>query len=1126
MPTSSQDNWAVGPAPPWFQELDPEVQRALVAMNMAPREWLDQTGAAYEGAEPQWAQTFGAMRSLEFLPFGGLGPTYAYGSLQTTMRAGWLPGVGEWTYQGRYGQTMAQAQFWQNMLNEMGLNPYRRLTASWEEFPAFANTRMNLAFARSQYWMAQQQMAPFSITYSGARIASMMAPQFWPLRAFGFPFVSAMQQGYAASMQAPFLNEALQYDPKLAAQMISTTPTFAAFNLPSLQSEAVSSLGFWTAIQVGGWVAPQVFGFPGRMGLGQMLGISLMQPGLGFLMQGAATQYAWSMIPGYQPPAQQLQQLQQYYQLGAGLTAAGAGITIADYVRSMMTPSMQGQTRFVTWTETGGLNYPAELSQRIGLSATFGPQLTALGRGAVLGAGLAGFLAGGLAGRYLVQPGLEQLGYSPEQAEAGGLFASIGMGLVGQYLTATRLSNYLLSRAMMGEAVDLSSYVGRSTLNPPGGMVQSIINRLAEYPAPGGAVAGSRLMTGVNLAALGLMGYQTIGIINEMLNMPAMQRAYITGGGLVQGTPIGAYPGVRGPYQVTPTNPQLAWIGANPSLGSFAYNAALFGRELLGLPIPPDWTVTATQLGTLQSLGLLPEVYGPVQTGATPALQRYYQGVSGWYLGYQTDATAARRMLGAQTVSWLLSLPLEQREQALASIGGLTMQQLAEPALRRMPPVLSGMYGYAILDYVEERKNFMAAQADYNSLRQKYEAGVINRDTYVAGLQGYQQAYASYMADITVLGGVSRAYDVGREPSISTFRHDVAYPAFVRGAVAQGQTPLDVLGLQRGYTGPFPSQFDIVNEVTNIRQYQKWDSTVLKRYKALQSYILPIVENVLAPYQEYPTVGPRGRPGVGADWIQIKDAQGQTHWLPSGTFEGLFSLREYRNFEIQTGQPGQALRNQGVKILKNQMISDLMQQGYSYNQAWQMAEEVVQNTIPDAPTLTDYSAGGGDRRQYEYVHVGYAQGYAAGDLWRNTTTGELVTNPPVGRPTRPRTSYVPGSIFGPEGTYQGSGQFGGAPTTRTVNGETYQWNWSGGYWQRTKDVAHKFPWETVPGAAQGGFEGIVTRPVMFLVGEVGPEKVTVEPTVGKRFDLIRKPLPPPSTAQLTNQIAKVLVGEA
>jgi hypothetical protein len=1085
--------------PPWFSELDPEVQRGLVSMGMAPREWLDETGASYEGVEPQWAQTFGAMRSLEFLPFGGLGPTYAYGGVQTMMRAGIIPGVGEWTYQGRYGQTMAQAQFWQNTLNEMAMNPYRRLTASWETFPAMATTRLNAAFARSQYWMAQQQMAPFSITYSGARIASMMQPQFWPLRAFGFPFVSAMQQGYTASMQAPFLNEALQYDPKLAAQLIQTTPTFAAFNLPSIQSEAVSSLGFWTGIQVGGWVAPMAFGFPSRMGLPQLFGVSLMQPGLGFLMQGAATQYAWSMIPGYQPPPEQVAQLQKYYQYGAGLTAAGAAITGADYIRSMMQPNlMQGQTRFATWTETGGLNYPAEISQRIGLSATFGPQLTALGRGTVLGAGLLGFLAGGLAGRYLVQPALEQLGYSQEQAEAGGLFASIGMGLTGQYLAATRLSNYLLSRSMMNEAYDLSSYVGRSTLNPPGGMAQSLINRLVEYPTPGGAVAGSRLMTGVNLAALGLVGYQTIGIVNEMLNMPAMQRAYATGGGLVQGAPIGAYPGVRGPYQVTPTNPQLAWIGANPALGSIAYNAALFGRGFpFGLPIPPDWTVTATELDTLRELGLAPEVYGRIQTGTTPALQRYFYGASGWVMGYQTDATAARRMLGAKTVSWLLSMPLEQREVALASMGGLTMQQLAEPALRRMPPVLSGMYGYAVADYVQAQRGWLTAQADYTALRSKYDAGLINRDTYVAGLQGYQREYAAFMADVTVMGAVSRAYNVGREPSIATYRHDVVYPQFVRGAVFQGQTALDYLGLQRGYTGPFPSQFDIVNEITNIRQYQKWDMSVERRYKALQSYITPIVENVLVPYQEYATVGPKERPGVGADWIQITDAEGKTHWLPSGTFEGLFSLREYRNYELMTGQNAQALRNQGNKIFLNAIISDLMKQNYTYNQAWQMATEIIQNTIPNAPTITDYSkAGGGGRPGWPFTLVGSG-------LYKNPVTGEVVKVPP--RETRPRGDVTVGGVRFSDVTVEG-----GRPH-RKFNGKDYVWVTD--HWEPAQE-------------AQQGFEGIITQPVMFLAGEVGPEKVTVEPTVGRKYDLIRKPLPPPCTTQLTNQIAKVLVGEA
>jgi hypothetical protein len=91
--------------------------------------------------------------------------------------------------------------------------------------------------------------------------------------------------------------------------------------------------------------------------------------------------------------------------------------------------------------------------------------------------------------------------------------------------------------------------------------------------------------------------------------------------------------------------------------------------------------------------------------------------------------------------------------------------------------------------------------------------------------------------------------------------------------------------------------------------------------------------------------------------------------------------------------------------------------------------------------------------------------------------------------------------------------FGGTPTERTVGGKRHRWNWSGGYWEEVK-------------TAQSGFEGIITDPVMFVAGEVGPERVTVEPTVGRRFDLIRKPLPPPSVAQLTNQIAKVLVGEA
>ncbi len=329
---------------------------------------------------PDWAKNLAYGGSLGFL--GGawttLGPVYAAGMLTTAARAGFLPdwlssmlGVpAEFTYTQRaLDYVQSAARYEKNAA----------LIAAVFGDKTSSEGMASLRRAQESYWLFEQATASLRIGWGAARLATFFAPDIAGLRVLGFPFMSAFQRITSAAVMTPQIRVALQY-PGVADE-ISTSPSFWQGQLPTAQEELVGGFGEWTLAQ----------GLAFGGGLRSILGVNMMQFGLGLAMDAISTMTVWRMWGIKPTPEQQTQAGVEIFG-GMGLTAVGAATT-GRWGGMMANPlTLAGRIGgYLVGTQLGGY-VGAQVGQIVG-----GDEGAQWGR--VFGAPIGGFGLSYLAGR-------------------------------------------------------------------------------------------------------------------------------------------------------------------------------------------------------------------------------------------------------------------------------------------------------------------------------------------------------------------------------------------------------------------------------------------------------------------------------------------------------------------------------------------------------------------------------------------------------------------------------------------------------------------------------------------------------------------------------------------------------
>jgi len=283
-----------------FDDMPYFLQKALVDCGLAPREWLNESPYTTD-----WQQQMQLGSYFGFLAPGGLAPMYAENMINRAWRASYFGDPGIFGYQGREVQAQATQ-----------LGYLERSMTSRGRYDSYLTSQADLWGARAAEWNFQQNWTPAAEAWGALKIASYFSPQAWTVRALGFPFYSAAQKLGVGAAMAPEVRAALAADPYSTGQVgqysvtnpmtASVTNRMAASSMfwpgqyGSLRSALVGGLVEWTGIQQAAWM------LGGRGGGQGMLGVNLLQAGLGLMIDPLATMAVRSMwgqplvLPGEQ----------------------------------------------------------------------------------------------------------------------------------------------------------------------------------------------------------------------------------------------------------------------------------------------------------------------------------------------------------------------------------------------------------------------------------------------------------------------------------------------------------------------------------------------------------------------------------------------------------------------------------------------------------------------------------------------------------------------------------------------------------------------------------------------------------------------------------------------------------
>jgi len=423
------------------------MQAALVASDPAnfPESWLDNPRM------PNWLEQYRTATSFGFLSPVGLYPSYALSAVDWAMRAGWIPGAGpDYTYLGLAAQATNRQFLYGAIAGSAGSPTFAALAA--------------LQSSRAAYYTAQQALAPVRQLYNVARFAAYLSPS--PLagifRAFSFPFWGAFLQWQGAQAMMPGLQQAMALSPATAAEALQYRGMWP-FQVEPLWGQPIpgvpgwgeitggqfgQSVGEWTVAQLGFWAirggAASMFageGFWAGAGrtVSRVLGYSLMQPGLDFLLSAFIEQQVAAQA-GLQLTPRQQADIQQKYFFGALFFGGGLAYTLAGS-RFISPPPLEPALRAAYGNVPVGLN-------------AFGTALTMAG--GIAGAFGLGYVGGELAAAYARSVGAPEEAYRRLGTAAG----FWGGATVGQLGTEWLISRFGPSSLIGAVSPELSAGLG------------------------------------------------------------------------------------------------------------------------------------------------------------------------------------------------------------------------------------------------------------------------------------------------------------------------------------------------------------------------------------------------------------------------------------------------------------------------------------------------------------------------------------------------------------------------------------------------------------------------------------------------------------------------------------------
>jgi hypothetical protein len=472
-----------GNPPDYWEDLPDWLKKLFVAMGMGTESWLD----APSQFDPSWAEPFRFGRALAFLSPLGLGPQYAYGAFETSVRAGYFgapPGTPEgFAYAARQQMALSAAtQYDQRIPYAQSLTPYQQaLGVTAVTYGGYLSAMQQLNYGAAAYWGTQQELAPLSIAWSGARLASYMMPGMGIIRAFGFPFYGAYRTLTTARAQTPYVQAAMEAYPGITPmitgfgvpQGLQARPTFSAFQLQPLGEALMSGYGSWTLAQAGFWGfqagVANVLGGESFLGgffgsIKSTMGWNLIQAGLGLGMETWATQEAWRMAEIPITPEMQ-QQLNIRYAISGGTVIGGLGYQAYMWTRPPPALSIFSMTRGQLGYAITGFAMPEDVNMQNvfppgrGSDYAFAAPnlpLNPLGRGLTTLAGIVGYL--GIETMVAALPNqMTRLGQTFQLTEQQQIVRQVGgtvlaslVGLLAQTGTQQLLSQSSLFTSPMG----------------------------------------------------------------------------------------------------------------------------------------------------------------------------------------------------------------------------------------------------------------------------------------------------------------------------------------------------------------------------------------------------------------------------------------------------------------------------------------------------------------------------------------------------------------------------------------------------------------------------------------------------------------------------------------------------
>ncbi len=232
--------------------------------------------------EPEWARIQREVGSFGFIATT-LAPSYVMTMFRTAYRAGWIPtdwmaqpeaGFGMYTYEGRATQAAIMSSIYgfkgeraelRELLNKMRAEEWdkrgdveeaaasRKWADYYKQLQKYDAMKQGLWEARQGYFEFEQQWAPIAAIYGAVRLASFLAPQAFPIRAFGWTVYGPIHQILAAQAMGVGISEAMKAYPEETLQEIKSNVAFWPFQTRSLEESLWGGMVEWTLIQSGLW---------------------------------------------------------------------------------------------------------------------------------------------------------------------------------------------------------------------------------------------------------------------------------------------------------------------------------------------------------------------------------------------------------------------------------------------------------------------------------------------------------------------------------------------------------------------------------------------------------------------------------------------------------------------------------------------------------------------------------------------------------------------------------------------------------------------------------------------------------------------------------------------------------